>query len=170
MMPVQTITGGLLDGQSDPAGHLETLISEMQRAGINAVLSDKIEQLMWDKWAFLATLAAANCLTRGSIAEIHATDHGERLILDLYEECNRTATAEGYPPNPAPVQDYHGTLTDTSLPMTASMLRDMEGGGPTEADHILGGMIGYAAKHGIDTPYLNAAYTALQVYEAKRTG
>ena len=48
------------------------------------------------------------------------------------------------------------------------MLRDLELGNPTEADHILGDMIARAKRHRIKTPFLEAAYAHLQVYENGR--
>jgi 2-dehydropantoate 2-reductase len=45
------------------------------------------------------------------------------------------------------------------------MLRDIDAGSPTEADHIVGDMISRAKKYGIETPLLQTAYTHLQVYE-----
>ena len=63
---------------------------------------------------------------------------------------------------------YRDSLADRDSKWTASMLRDMQSGGPTEADHILGEMIAIAQRHGLDTPYLEMGYTHLQVYEASR--
>lgn len=168
MHPNQTITAGLLPGQTDPNGFLRALVGEMQQASINAVLSDDILQMMWDKWAFLATLAASTCLMRGTVADILATDYGENFMTNLYDECSRTAAAEGYPPSQFPVEDYRGKLFDRSFQVAASMARDIEAGGPTEGDHIIGEMIRLAIKHGLDTPCLKIAGSMLQIYETNR--
>ena len=61
-------------------------------------------------------------------------------------------------------------LFDRSSSFTASMLRDMEVGSLTEADHIIGDMINRAERHGIAAQLLKLAYSRLQVYEAQRTG
>ena len=168
MHPNQVITAGTRMGQSASAARLETLVSEMTRANISATISTEVERAMWEKWTFLATLAAATCLMRGSIGQILATDHGNTLIAGLFDECNRTAAAEGHPPGPSPTQDYRGMLFDRSSSFTASMLRDMEAGNPTEADHIIGDMIRRAERHGIATPLLKVACSRLQLYEAQR--
>lgn len=166
--PGQVIATGIRRGQSGGQALLEALVAEMRRADIDAKTSSNIDLTMWEKWTFLTTLAAVTCLMRGSIGQILATDHGEALITKLYEECNATASAEGYPPGPSPAQDYRGFLFDRSSTVTASMLRDMEAGNPTEADHIVGDMIARAKRHGLQTPLLNTAYTRLQTYENQR--
>ena len=48
------------------------------------------------------------------------------------------------------------------------MLRDVERGGPTEGEHILGDMLRRAEEHGIATPLLHVALCHLQTYEAGR--
>jgi 2-dehydropantoate 2-reductase len=168
MNPNQLIVFGSRHSISDSDKTLETLVSEMKRADINATLSTNIDQAMWEKWTFLATLAASTCLMRASVGEILATDHGEGVISGLFDECNSTAEADGHPIGTSGTQDYRGLLFDRTSTITASMLRDMQAGNPTEADHVLGDMIVRAKRHGIQTPLLETAYTHLQVYEHRR--
>jgi len=53
---------------------------------------------------------------------------------------------------------------------TASMLRDMEGGQRTEADHIVGDMLKRARAAGVEPGPLRAAYAHLQAYQVRRKG
>jgi 2-dehydropantoate 2-reductase len=49
------------------------------------------------------------------------------------------------------------------------MMRDMEGGRPVEADHVIGWMLERGRRHGIDDdPVLSLAYTHLKTYERRR--
>jgi 2-dehydropantoate 2-reductase len=50
----------------------------------------------------------------------------------------------------------------------ASMLRDVERGGPTEADHILGDLVARAQAKGIHAPLLRLAYSHLQAYATRQ--
>jgi 2-dehydropantoate 2-reductase len=52
--------------------------------------------------------------------------------------------------------------------MTASMLRDIERGAPTEADHVLGDLLRRAAPAN-PTGLLRIAHAHLAAYEARRT-
>jgi 2-dehydropantoate 2-reductase len=50
----------------------------------------------------------------------------------------------------------------------ASILGDMEKGGPVEARSIVGDMLMRARKAGLSAPNLRFAYAHLQAYEARR--
>lgn len=172
MTPSQFVLAGLLKQEDSKASNadLNAFIRHLQGAGIEAGVSDDIVQAMWDKWTFLATAAAATCLMGATIGEILATDHGQDLLLGLFHECNAVATAEGGLPADLDGRQarLYRSITDKTSIVKASMCRDMEGGGPTEADHVIGDMIRRAMQHGIATPSLRTAYTRLQIYEARR--
>jgi 2-dehydropantoate 2-reductase len=59
-------------------------------------------------------------------------------------------------------------LTSKGSKAVASILGDMEKGGPAEGKQIVGDMLGRARKHGIAAPNLRFAYAHLQTYEARR--
>jgi 2-dehydropantoate 2-reductase len=146
----------------------ERFVEAGQRAGYDSRLSRDIVQELWDKWVMLAPLAAATCLIRASVGRIVAADGGERLMLDLVDECARIAEAEGHRPAEGRLDGTRRMLTQKGSGFTASMLRDMQAGGPTEADHVIGDLVRRGAAHGIVTPMLAIAWTNLQVYEAGR--
>ena len=60
------------------------------------------------------------------------------------------AAREGRPPRPAAIEAGKKRLMDPTGNWSASMLRDLEGGGSVEADHIVGWMLERARKHGVD--------------------
>jgi 2-dehydropantoate 2-reductase len=123
---------------------------------------------MWDKLVFIATLAGITCLMRASIGTILDTPAGERLILQLFGECHAVATAEGFAGDGEQLGRYRVQLVQAGSPLTASMLRDLERGGRTEAEHVLGDLAARAARHDIATPLLNIALTHLRAYEKRR--
>ncbi len=129
---------------------------------------EDIEQAMWDKWVLLATLAAVTCLMRAAIGDIMATRAGERLTRQLLEECAATAAAAGFPTPERVLAGYRDMLTRSGSDFTASMLRDIEQGGPTEGEHILGALLARAARHGVAAPLLEVAATHAEAYEARR--
>jgi 2-dehydropantoate 2-reductase len=158
--------GPLHNSRHDPWTPI--LLDLLKRARVDAVRSLTIEQDLWDKFVFLAALAGMTCLMRSGIGTILDTSDGEHLIQQLLSECSEIAAAEGYPPNEAALTEYRALLTERNSRLTASMLRDVERGGPTEADHLLGDLARRATANRIAAPLLRVAYTHLQAYEQQR--
>ena len=131
-------------------------------------VSENIMLDMWEKVAFLSTLAGMTCLMRGSVGDILSVPDGRMLMQRYIDSCVAIARKEGYAPRAHVVERYNKFVNASGSPMTASMLRDLEGGGPIEADHIVGFMLGRAREHGIDDTLLTVAYTHLKAYEARR--
>jgi 2-dehydropantoate 2-reductase len=136
----------------------------MKQALFDHHASTHILRDMWEKWTFLATLAGSTCLLRGSIGDISAAPGGSEFVLRLLEECRSIAAAAGFPPTAPFLDRTRSMLTEAGSPLTASMLRDIESGAPTEADHVIGDLLGRG-----DAPLLRIAYSGLKVYETKRS-
>lgn len=135
---------------------------------IDFQLSENIEREMWDKYVFLTVLASATCMMRASIGDILQTCGGEGFILGVLDECRIVAQKYGHTPSDERLAQYRSQLTARGSTSTASMLRDIEQNGRTEADHILGDMVHRATSHGIEVPFLKMAYSNLQAYELRR--
>lgn len=158
------LTGGI-------SKRIRALAAVMIDAGFDAQPSDMILQEMWEKWVFLATLAGATCLMRGSVGDIVAAPGGDDLILSLFEECRAVAEAEGYAPRPSFLASSRPMLTAPGSPFTASMLRDLEAGARIEADHVLGDLL--RRRNAADPDLagmslLEVAYIHLKTYEGRR--
>ena len=74
------------------------------------------------------------------------------------------ATRNGTPAN----ECFRAMLSAPGSMLTASMLRDLENGGPVEADHIEGYMLEKAQAHGVDDGMLVVAFAHLKAYEVRR--
>lgn len=153
---------------STPSRWLAPLAELLAKTALEFTLSEQIEQEMWNKFVFISTLAGATCSMRANVGEILATTAGEDFILGLLAEGEQVAAANQHAPAAAQLAAYRSGLTDRSSTLCASMLRDIERGGPTEAEHILGDMVQRGQQAGIATPRLSFAYTHLQAYELAR--
>jgi len=135
---------------------------------IDGQLSEDIEQDLWEKVVFLSALAATTCLFRGNVREIMAAPGGREAMERVLAANIAIAKAEGHAPRDVAMERARARLTDPEGLWSASMLRDLEGGGQVEADHIVGWMLAKARHHGIDDTLLSLAYTHLKTYEARR--
>jgi 2-dehydropantoate 2-reductase len=154
----------------EPAGgftpRIEAVASALTGAGFDARLSESILQDMWEKWIFIATGAGATCLMRASIGDIVAAG-AEHVVTALLDESAAIAAAEGFPPRAAAIQRTRDSYTKPGSTMTASMLRDMERGGPIEADQIIGDLLRRGGDHAA-SPTLRIVLAHLKAYEARR--
>lgn len=157
---------GELDGRL--SDRVKAIAALMQGARFNARASTEILQEMWEKWVFLASLAAATCLMRAAIGDICASPGGTDLVLGLLDECRAIAAAEGHAVRESFSTRIRGMLTATGSTLTASMLRDIERNAPIEADQIVGDLLQRAKAHSVAAPLLGIAYTHLKSYEARR--
>lgn len=162
----QQLIYGELDGSK--SRRIVRLAEIMARASFASRPSDDILLEMWEKWVLLATLAGMTCLMRGTVGDIVATTDGRALTEQLLDECAAVAAADGHPHRRKPLEQSRAILTTPGSTFTASMLRDIERGGPTEGSHVLGDLVARAAAKGVSAPLLRAAYCHLQVYEGRR--
>ena len=145
-------------------------IAETLSAINGAAASDHIMQDMWEKWVFLASLAASTSLMRTSVGNILAAPGGKDFLLGILDECSAIAADAGHAPGGPFFQRTRGLLTTEGSPMTASMSRDIKAGLPVEADHVIGDLVVRADAAKIPVPKLRTAYTHLKAYEKQRAG
>jgi 2-dehydropantoate 2-reductase len=166
LQPMQSLTFGERDGKM--SDRVRAIAEVFASGNFGSVASENIIQEMWEKWVFLASLAASTSLMRTSVGNILAAPSGRDFILGMLDECTAVATAQGYAPRAPFLERARGMLTTEGSQMTASMFRDIKVGAQVEADHVIGDLIarGDAAK--VPVPKLRIAYTHLKAYEKQR--
>ena len=164
--PLQRLIFGERDGATTPRARV--LADALTRTKVDWTLSANITQDMWEKIVFLSALAATTCLFRGTVGEIVSAPGGREVMERALAANVEIATREGHPPRPGHVASARARLVDPAGSWSASMLRDLEGGGAIEGDHVVGWMLDKARKHGVDDTILSLAYTHLKAYETRR--
>jgi len=169
LSPLQRVAIGPRAGNhAHAADLLRQLAQAYASVSVECVVSADIEQDMWEKFVLLASLAAMTCLMRASVGEILGANDGEALMREALSACVKAAAAAGHAPRAEALRQTEGMLFARGSAFTASMLRNVEAGGPVEADHIVGDMLRHARAAGADARLLAAAYCHLQAYEARR--
>jgi len=109
-------------------------------------------------------------LMRGPVGTIASVPGGQTLLLQLLAECCAIADAHGHGPRVPFLAQVRSMLTQQDSPLTASMLRDIQGHYRIEADHIIGDLLrrrpadrSRTAEHSL----LQTVYCHLKVYEAR---
>ncbi len=128
---------------------------------------DDVRQDLWEKFVMLAALAGMTCLMRSATGDIMAALGGAALTLRMLDECVSAARHAGQPPRPQALEAITKMLTQPGSTFTASMLRDLESGGRTEAAHIIGDMLARARAGGSEALLLQTAWVHLQARDAR---
>ena len=170
MTDVHSITWGARDGlhKAQQQTVAEALGKEFTNTMVSWKVSDNIMLDMWEKIAFLSTLAGMTCMMRATVGEILSTPDGKALMTDYVRASMAITTAEGYPPRAHVVERFEKILSSLNSTLTASMLRDLESGNEVEADQIVGYMLDKAREHKIDDRLITMAYTHLKAYQERR--
>ena len=166
LAPMQSLNFGERDGKL--SDRVRAIAEVFASGNFGSVASEHIVQEMWEKWVFLASLAASTCLMRASVGNILAAPDGKDFILGMLDECSAVATAEGHAPSGPFFERVRGMLTTEGSQMTASMFRDIKAGAPVEADHVIGDLIARGDSAKVPVPKLRTAYTHLKAYEKQR--
>ncbi|MBU6486840.1 MAG: 2-dehydropantoate 2-reductase [Burkholderiales bacterium] len=170
MTDMHAIVFGELDGAQ--RARTAAIAAALSAGGFDVDLTDAIVQQMWEKWVFLATLAASTCLFRASVGTILSAPGGEAAMRALFEECGGIAAAHGHPMRAPFAERSRAMLFAPGSSLTASMLRDIENGSRTEGDHVLGDMLARCKAPAMNTndgrpSLLELAYTHVKAYEAR---
>jgi 2-dehydropantoate 2-reductase len=166
LAPMQSLTFGERDGKM--SDRVRAIADVMAAGKFGSVASENILQDMWEKWVFLASLAASTSLMRTSVGNILAAPSGKDFLLGMVDECSAVAASEGYAPRAPFLERTRAMITAEGSQMTASMFRDIKVGAPVEADHVIGDLIARGDAGKVPVPKLRIAYTHLKAYEKQR--
>jgi 2-dehydropantoate 2-reductase len=166
LQPVQSLGFGERDGKM--SDRVRAIAETIKSGNFNGTASENVLQDMWEKWVFLASIAASTSLMRATVGMILASPGGKDFMLGILDECRAVATAEGFPPGAPALERATAMFTTEGSPLTASMFRDIKAGHPVEADHVIGDLIARADTTKVPVPRLRTAYTHLKAYEQTR--
>jgi 2-dehydropantoate 2-reductase len=149
------------------SARVEAVAAAFADAHFDSRLSETILQDMWEKWVFIAACAGITCLMRATVGDIVAAG-AAGLATTVLDECAAIAASQGYAPRPKSLEQSRAILTTAGSGLAASMLRDVERHGPTEATHMIGDLLRRGEEKAVPSPLLRLAYAHLKAYEARR--
>src|ERR1700744_1148411 len=94
LQPMQSLTFGERDGKM--SDRVRAIAETFASGNFGSVASETIIQDMWEKWVFLASLAASTSLMRTSVGNILAAPSGKDFLLGMVEEVTAIAAASGH--------------------------------------------------------------------------
>ncbi|WP_421993147.1 2-dehydropantoate 2-reductase [Roseococcus sp.] len=166
MQPPADILFGEIEGGMSP--RIEALAKVFQAAPhIKTTASENIMDEMWAKLVMLGSLAALTVLMRANIGQIIRAG-GQELILRMFRLSSAIAAANGHPVSEATQAGMERNFTNPKSTATASMFRDLLGGGPIEIEHVVGFLVEAGKGAALDVTLLEAALVNGKAYEVQR--
>ena len=147
---------------------LESSVSTLNASSAftsQTVLSDNIDQDIWEKWIFIATIAGATTLFQTSIDKISKKPNGKIFIQNLWNECVNISKENGYELRAESKNLHEELLFKSNVPFKASMLVDMEKKLMTEHEHIFFEFIKLGKKKKLNTSLLETCHLNMSIYE-----
>lgn len=155
----------------EQTGEKTQRILQLQKAfeGAKAdfILSDHIEQEMWEKYLFITVMSGITTAMESPIGPIRELETGQRTIAAFIEELASIMLEIGAPVKASIVQEQLDKINLMAAGMKSSMQRDVEKSLPIEAEHLQGYLLKKASEHQLPVPILEMIYTKFMLYENK---
>ncbi len=149
---------GELDRQARP--RTVALVEALAAAGATARVSDDIALDLWRKFAFIVPMNVACGLSRSSMGAMLSWDRGRELVAGSVREIVAVSRAAGAMLTDEDEAKICSDLFALPDGMTPSFLLDLQKGGPTEVDLLVGTVSRLGQQHGVATPIHDVATTA----------
>lgn len=155
-------------GQLDGAGsaELDRVVAELSVHNIAVTVRPDIIAAMWEKFAFITSMAVLTCLVGEEIGTVVRADGGIALARNVLDEVAAIAAADGSPLDERVRTGLDAILTDPSSAFGPSMFRDMAAGRPIEIT-VLSDLADRARAHRISTPLLDASLVGIDVHNRR---
>ena len=157
--PFQRVLVGELDGGTSTRA--ERIAAALREVGADAAAHERIDVAIWQKFVYIATVAAACGLVRASIGVVRERPLGRRLLDRAAEEVVAVGRSRGVALPAGEAATAVGRMMELPPGMKPSFLLDLEAGGPTELDALSGAVSRMGAACGVPTPVHDTAVAVL---------
>jgi 2-dehydropantoate 2-reductase len=152
-------------GRQVPEEPLKMLENIFQNAGIDGHYSHIIEEIIWEKFIFICSVASVTTFLGKKIGAIREDNSEQKFLEQLVDEAVCVAIAAGIR---IPADTYEKTLKkirEMDEDSTSSMQRDFENQRRTEYEALTQYMVKLGDKYLIDTPGFDKILNWLKVRE-----
>jgi len=160
----RVIVGELNGGMSERA---TGIAKAFVNVGVQGEATEDITLAIWQKFVFLASIAAACGLTRSNIGTVRGSHFGRQLLERAVSEAVRVGRLRGV----ALAKDEEVSVMKRidRLPpdVEPSLLLDLRAGSRTEVDVLSGAIARFGDELGVDTPIHDTAAVSLVQVPAK---
>jgi 2-dehydropantoate 2-reductase len=131
-------------------------------------ISDNIEQDMWHKYLYIATLSGVTTLFRSPIGAIRSSEGSRSFMEALLNEVKTIMERYDAPLGEGISQQHLASFDSSPYGYKSSMLKDMERNAPIEGEHIHGYLLWLSKELNLNSPLLKIVSSNLEVYHSLR--
>jgi 2-dehydropantoate 2-reductase len=157
--PYASLEFGELDGRE--SDRMQRFLMACRTAGIKARISPDITAAIWNKFIFLASLAALTALTRCPFGRIRESAPTSELMDRAIAEAAAVGVAKGIALGADQLADAMKVVSGVADHIKASMLVDLERGKPIEVEYLSGAVVRLGRELGVATPVHEFCLAAL---------
>ena len=141
---------GEWDGEE--SARVVAFLDACKGAGINATISDDINEVIWSKFIFLSSFSGVTCRFRQSIGPIREDAEKLAIYHQALEETFAVAIAKGVNLKTDLVEKRMAFTEGLPVEMYASMYHDLVNGRRLELPWLSGAVVDLGRQLGIETP------------------
>ncbi|WP_327116588.1 2-dehydropantoate 2-reductase [Nocardia sp. NBC_01730] len=161
---------GSLTGDDSAVDRLKTIAGILTDAGISTQVSSDIRQDLWRKLMFIASFGGVAALSDAPAGVVRSQPRTRALVRTALHEVATVARAASANITEADADAALSKLDESDPDATASMMRDISAGRPSELYDQTGAVVHYGEWLGVPTPTHTTIYSALLPRELRARG
>jgi 2-dehydropantoate 2-reductase len=163
--PMRFVMGEMTGEITDRARKINTASTD---AGLKCELSNRIQEILWEKFLFICAAGGVCSVTRSPIGDVIDYEQTRELYGSVMKEVEAVARAKGIK---LASDIVPRTLAlKVSKSMKPSMLRDLELGKRLEIDALNGSVPKFGRQVSVPTPVNDFIYATLKIHDLKAKG
>ena len=159
---VVRIVFGELDGSDSPRGRRIRRV--LEQSGIPAEFTQDIQQTLWSKFLFIATMAGVTTMSRETLAQLMPRPEWREVIIGCMREIQAVGRASGVNLAQDIVESTLSYIEGSLEQMQASMHADIMAGRPLELEALNGAVVRAGKAADVPTPINDVIYAMVNPY------
>lgn len=162
------IVFGEMDGSRGERA--ERLLDLFEKADVDAVISENIVRVLWDKFAFICAQAGMTAAVRLPIGEIRAVEESREAFTKIVEEVRAVAAGEGVELPDDAARRHLGFADGLEPNGYSSLYDDLTNGRRMELQALHGTVVERARRHQVPAPVSETVYAILKPWAVRNEG
>ena len=148
----------------------KTIEDVFLKAGIDAEISENINDSVWTKLLYICGLSGMSCITQGPIKHVLENIDSLEMLRGILIEVKEVGFASGINFDQSIVERTIDNMYQNRETLTSSMYLDMIAGKPLEVSVLNGAVVNEGRNYDIRTPLNDFINTCLSIVDSRARG